>query len=482
MALYNWTWKNGWDFDCGGVWWNMCDTMRYKDSITIVETLHLSSKLAYLFPKNIGYLHKAEKIWNWFYSFDNGQGLITDEGLVSTGAVPERCCNSSTTDPYSKCYNSKIPGTSYNQGLLISSAAYLYNATANKTYLIAGLKAIEAIIVNYTTSEGILIDEPRNYPTYQNDVCWGGTSDPGGDWYSFQGIFMLHLSYFVEVLGDNNNVPDDTLVKIRTLIQNTSDTAWSRSAVWPPFHLNDACNTAPKHVKYKTQLPKFHWWWGTNGTLQVVTPSPRIFFHKLQLRCNTSNNSQLWQGMTDDEGTCTVKCQKNKNCSKYLFETDQVAVQNLNCWLWSYNRSDHSCHLNDSDFNVGIKRPIGASCAGHCSSSIPIKTATGGVCYCDSNCAKHLDCCLDYADQCLPNKVPSCKGFCDSTLAHPIKGGGYCWCMNGCVLDIDGSCCPDYFEICQDVITPTCLDARSQGSALNLFLAHLKISQLKRLV
>ena len=42
----------------------------------------------------------------------------------------------------------------------------------------------------------------------------------------------------------------------------------------------------------------------------------------------------------------------------------------------------------------------------------------------------------------------------------------------------DGSCCTDYPEQCLAVNMPACLDARSQGSALNLFIAHLKLSQI----
>ena len=458
----------------------MCDTMQFKDSITIVEVMHLASKLAYLFPKNSEYFDRAEKIWNWFFSFDDGYGLMTDKYLVSTGAVPEHCCNASSTDPFEKCHNSRISGTSYNQGLLMSSAAYLYKRTGNKTYLLVGMRALEAILVNYTTQEGILIDEPRSYQTYNNYQCWGGLSDPGGDYYSFQGIFMLHLSYFVDLLQEEFSF--DELESVKTFVQKTSDAAWTRSAVWPPFKEKDACNTNSKTLKSK--YPKFHWWWGTETIEQIIPSSPRIFFHKIQLRCNTlTNNSQLWQGMVDDEGSCMEKCYHNKTCSKYLFETDQETVQGLNCWIWSYNRSDHSCHKNDSNFNVGIKRPVGASCSGHCNKDTPVNTSSGGVCYCDSNCTNHLDCCLDYADYCLPEQlIPSCKGKCDSTVPQTIKGGGYCWCMSGCNgytdNNSDGSCCPDYHNACLNITMPTCLDARSQGSALNLFIAHYQLSKM----
>jgi hypothetical protein len=43
----------------------------------------------------------------------------------------------------------------------MNSAAYLYRATGNKTYLTTGIRALEAILANYTTSEGIIINEPQ---------------------------------------------------------------------------------------------------------------------------------------------------------------------------------------------------------------------------------------------------------------------------------------------------------------------------------
>ena len=455
----------------------------YKDSIELVELMHLSSKLSYLFPNDSLYLSRAEKVWNWFFSFDDGYGLMTDKYLVSTGAIPEHCCNASSTDPFKKCHNSRIPGTSYNQGLLMSSAAYLYRRTGNKTYLLVGMRALEAILANYTTQEGILIDEPRSYQTYNGECNGALPSDPGGDWFSFQGIFMLHLGYFVDLLRENGSLSDDMLNKIAAFVEKTSDSAWTKSAVWPPFdNVTDACNTGPANstVKY----PKFHWWWGDNTTSQIIPPDPSIFFHKTQLRC-VGNDTQLWEGLTNDENICRDKCLKNSNCSKYLFSSYED-VPGTDCWIWSYNRTDHSCPKGDYDFNVGVKRPVGASCSGHCNKDTPVNTSSGGVCYCDSQCAFHLDCCLDYVDHCLPEdkQFPSCKGMCNKIHALPIRGGGYCWCMAGCnpwYTDNNsaGSCCLDYPVECEQVSIPPCLDARSQGSALNLFIAHLKLEQTK---
>ena len=444
--------------------------------------LHFSSKLAYMFPEQSRYLVDAQKIWDWFFSFDNGYGLMSDKYLVSTGANPERCCNATHNDSYSRCHNSKISGTSYNQGLLMSSSAYLYRRTGDKKYLSTGLRALNAILSNYTTDDGILIDEPRSYPTYQYS-CSGLPSDPGGDFYSFQGIFMLHLGYFVDLLSEVDALPFYIGRDIIQLVELTSDAAWNRSAKWPPFNTTiDVCNI--NGLGHKIGLPKFHWWWNhdVNISRQVIPPDPRHFFHKLQLKCTGFNNTQLWSGMSTTELNCTVLCQNNSNCSKYLFRITQI--NNTDCWLWSFNRSDHTCGKNNYNFNVGIKRPIGnATCAGKCYSNEP-QPLDHGVCYCDVDCTKHLDCCLDYADHCTPPEPITCHGLCNAMEARAIPGGGYCWCNAGCNggftdNNSDGSCCPDYHEQCLGTVIPMCLDARTQASALGLFVTHLKVAGIK---
>ena len=444
----------------------------------MLEVLHLASKLAYMFPNNSIYLERAERIWNWIFSFDDGQGLMTESYLVSTGAVPEMCCNNTVTDLYNKCHNTKIAGTSYNQGVLMSAAAYLYRRTGDQMYLKVGLRALDAIFTNYTTKEGIIVDEPRGYQTYIGQ-CWS-EGDPGGDWYSFNGVFMLHLSYFAELLYENGSLPNATLDKIMTLIEKSSDSAWNKSAVWPSSFgkIEDACNLGGPKLNANITYPKFHWWWSQNVPEQITPPDPHHFFHKNHLRCYTlgANDTQLWEGHAGSELHCTVKCREDPRCSKYLYAANG-AEGNTDCWIWSYNRSDHACNLSDNAFSVGVKRPVGsASCAGQCGSGEPRTLELGGVCYCDSNCTKHLDCCLDYADHCLPERINTCRGMCKKVEALPVPGGGYCWCFD---TDIYGDTwCPDFPMQCLGVKTPTCLDARSQGSALNLFLAHLKLSEI----
>ena len=489
MELHDWVWEYGWNEPCGGFVWMNCGSQTFKDSIANVEMLHLSSKLAFLFPNESRFLQQAQKIWNWFFSFDDGYGLMSNKYLVSTGAIPVGCCNATTENSYLKCHNSKVSGTSYNQGLLMSASAYLYRRTGDKAYLNVGLRAVDAIVTNYTTKEGILIDEPRSYQTYQGSECLAG-QDPGGDWYSFNGIFMLHLGYFADLLYENGSLPSATLQRINTLIEKTSDAAWNRSAVWPPFKnsmVADSCNYgAPKLNPNITKYPKFHWWWGQKVTQQIIPPDPQRFFHNSFIRCHSVGvaDAQLWEGLIASEDACKTKCHENHDCSKYLYN-DNGAVPGLNCWLWNYNRSDHSCHQYADKWYLGVKRPpIHATCAGKCGSKEPQELDTGGVCYCDSLCATHMDCCLDYADYCLAdNRTVSCKGKCTKVEAQAIPGGGYCWCFAGCnpwMTDnnSDGSCCTDYPEQCLSVEMPTCLDARSQGSALNLFIAHLKVAQI----
>ena len=464
-------WKYGSDEPCGGFWWSTWEHQYFKDSITILEMLHFSSKLAYLFPNNHQYTDKALRIWKWIFSFQNGRGLLTEKNLVSTGVTPEHCCNASSKNLTTRCSNSVLEGTSYNQGLFMSSAAYAYALTKDKQYLDAGMMVLEGVIANYTTSGGALRDEMRSSKTYHDHCQWG--QDPGGDWYSFNGIFMLHLAYFTEILAGMKALPDSTLQQIKTLVQRTSDSAWNNSAVWPPFNkTKDACNSNTKEDPHAT-FPRFHWWWVSETDQQIIPPDPTLFFRKTGLNC-VGNHTKSWQGK--DEDGCRDVCAQDVNCSKYLYDGNH-------CWGLSYNRSDYICNGTDQSFNVGIKRPLGnASCKGRCGSDTALELEEG-VCYCDDACTKHLDCCLDYADECVKEQYLSCKGFCNDFQAQAIRGGGYCWCFDGCYpIFTDnnsmGSCCPDYQEQCFGVKTPVCLDARSQGSALNLFLAHMKIFSL----
>lgn len=401
---------------------------------------------------------------------------MSERFLVSTGAIPLTCCNA--TSKHNQCENSKSHDGIYSQGLFLSASAYLYLATGNQTYLKTGLRAFDAVVENYTSSSGVLLDEVRGFPTYIVN-CYS-KSDPGGDWFSFSGIFMLHLGYFTELLVKNGTMPKNTLKEIKSLVQKTSDSAWSKSAVWPPFNQTDACKPGSAPVNKKAREPKFHWWWGENVTFDVVLPAdPGYYFHSSGLSCRSmnGNNTQLWKGQVDSEDDCRTKCDKHANCSKYLW----LSYEDDPCWMWSYNRSNHICDVQEYDGGVGVKRPQGqVTCVGKCGSTEP-QMLDHGECYCDANCSKHLDCCLDYASHCAVNTPLSCKDQCDKDHVHgqAIAGGGYCWCFKGCNLGYTGgSCCPDYLLQCKSSSLQPCLDGRSQGSAVNLFLSHSMVSKV----
>ena len=478
--LYDWAWKYGWKVPCGGIIWCYDETRSFKDNIQLTQAMHLSAKLAYTLPNVTKYLDNAKTIWDWFFSFDNGRGIVTEQNILATGLVPERCCNASS-DSFSRCRNSNVNGTAYQQGIFLSAAAYMYLNTGNKSYIDAAVRVIEAVMENYTV-DGVLRDEPRSYQSYSSQ-CLAG-ADPGGDWYSFNGVFMLHLSYFVDILTKNGSMPADTLKKIRTFVQNTSDSAWMKSSSWPPFDKSNGCSAGSKPASGNATYPKFHWWWGTDVEYQETPPDPRYYFHKFKVRCYSVGkpNTQIWEGKIGSELKCTQLCNKYDNCSKYLYQLNSDEVPKLDCWIWSYNRTDHLCDKLDENFNVGIRRPIGnATCVGKCGSKDP-QRLDQGVCYCDEDCPKHLDCCIDYVDKCHLTDPVTCKGVCNTGKAVALQGGGYCWCDSNCNPSFtdnnsDGSCCADYPQECLKIKMPPCLDARTQGSALNLFLAHIAVSK-----
>lgn len=256
--------------------------------------MHLSAKLAYTLPNETQYLEKAKKVWDWFFSFNDGRGIVTKQNILATGLVPERCCNA-TSDPYTRCRDSNLNGTAYNQGIFLSAAAYLYLCTGNVSYIESAIRVLDAVMANYTTSGGVLKDEARSYQSYV-DQCHSG-ADPGGDWYSFNGIFMLHLGYFVDVLTQNKSMPPDTLKKVYDFVQKTSDSAWMKSAVWPPFNDTDGCKHGSAPNDKNATYPKFHWWWAKDDAGQMIPPDPRYYFHKFKVRCySIGNNTQIWEG------------------------------------------------------------------------------------------------------------------------------------------------------------------------------------------
>ena len=202
------------------------------------------------------------------------------------------------------------------------------------------------------------------------------------------------------------------------------------------------------------------------------------------------------------------------SCQTYAFAN--LTHTGLVCSLYapvtgSARQTEVGCTELDAAYVVGARRPPSprtASCRASGCSGTEAKVA----CQCDAQCARHLDCCADYADACLPaaSRMPSCEGRCSGakpaeakgakaagealsdgmagvvpwTVPLPIPGGGYCFCDAGCENSFTdnnshGGCCADYKWRCTvgGQRDPLCMDARTQAQALNAFVAHYVVEQ-----
>ena len=85
---------------------------------------------------------------------------------MSTGALPAWCCGAAAAANVSdgahdgaRCSNSDVPGMSYNHGLLMSSAALLYNLTREAPFLHQAQAACQSVarLDVFCTSKGLAL-------------------------------------------------------------------------------------------------------------------------------------------------------------------------------------------------------------------------------------------------------------------------------------------------------------------------------------
>jgi predicted alpha-1,6-mannanase (GH76 family) len=89
---------------------------------------------------------------------------------------------------YQTCVNNNETTWTYNQGVILTGLALLYNATKNATLINIAQKIADAVIQRLTYSNGIL-KEPCE-PTCD------------GDQKLFKGIFVRHLSHLLHYVTD----------------------------------------------------------------------------------------------------------------------------------------------------------------------------------------------------------------------------------------------------------------------------------------
>jgi predicted alpha-1,6-mannanase (GH76 family) len=126
------------------------------------------------------------------------------------------------------CANSDVPGMSYNHGLVMSSAAILYNITREPAYLDRALSLLLAASENLTNSDGAVADVQRG--SRQRFSACSARGDPGTDFFSFKGVFVAHAAYFAAILSAAGSLPADAQQRVVKLISASSDNAWNHSA------------------------------------------------------------------------------------------------------------------------------------------------------------------------------------------------------------------------------------------------------------
>ncbi|CCC67833.1 hypothetical protein NCAS_0A12750 [Naumovozyma castellii] len=142
QAVFN-TMALRWDADsCGGglrwqifVWNSGYD---YKNSVSNGALFHMAARLA-RYTGNQSYVDWAERVYDW----------MSDVGLISNGSYKFVYDGASTTD---NCTVLTTYQWTYNQGLLLSGAAYLYNYTGSDTWLLRTNQLLNASSVFFNNS------------------------------------------------------------------------------------------------------------------------------------------------------------------------------------------------------------------------------------------------------------------------------------------------------------------------------------------
>ncbi|CAF1503931.1 unnamed protein product [Didymodactylos carnosus] len=139
------------------------------------------------------------------------------------------CRREEVTSIDDTCTNNNQTTWTYNQGVILSGLALLYNATHNSTLISIAQKIADATIQRLTYSNGIL-KEPCE-PTCDDDQKL------------FKGIFVRHLAYLLFYLTDTFHIQ-----KYTTFLQQNAVSVWTMNRceldglfglVWN----NDSCNS-----------------------------------------------------------------------------------------------------------------------------------------------------------------------------------------------------------------------------------------------
>lgn len=207
QAVFN-TMSSRWDLgDCnGGLRWQIFQWNTgydYKNSVSNGALFHLGARLA-RYTGNNTYIEWCDRVFDWMY----GVGLLTegDWWFVYDGVKI-----------YNNCSNITKLQWSYNQGLMLSGCAYLYNHTLDQKWLDRTLNLLHATLVffyNKSSDAQIMYEAMCQLPTSNYYTC---NND--------QRSFKAYLSRF---LGLTSIMVPQTYDQIRTwLVDSANAAAWS---------------------------------------------------------------------------------------------------------------------------------------------------------------------------------------------------------------------------------------------------------------
>ena len=180
----------------GGIQW--CPNSIYKNAITnelfLASSMRLHPYATLLGKPSTYYLDWALKEWQWF----ENSGIINSNYLINDGLNINN----------NVCTNNNQTTWTYNQGVVLSGLALLYNATGNVTLLTVAQNIADATI-EYLTYPNEILKEPCE-PNCDNDQKL------------FKGIFARHLSYLLPYLTDATHIE-----KYSSFLQHNALSLWS---------------------------------------------------------------------------------------------------------------------------------------------------------------------------------------------------------------------------------------------------------------
>ncbi|CCF55655.1 hypothetical protein KAFR_0A02170 [Kazachstania africana CBS 2517] len=186
QAVFN-TMALRWDTDsCGGGlrWqiftWN--SGYDYKNSVSNGALFHLAARLA-RYTGNDSYVDWAEKVYNW----------MEDTGFITTGNTLYVYDGASTED---NCSSVTKYQWTYNQGLILSGAAYLYNYSESSLWYNRTMTAL--------SSSGVFLN---------NSIMCEAACQPAGTCDTDQRSFK---AYFARFLGVTAQLVPSTRTQIMT--------------------------------------------------------------------------------------------------------------------------------------------------------------------------------------------------------------------------------------------------------------------------